>query len=297
VNGVHDLGGMHGFGPVVREENEPVFHADWERRTFRLMRALLARRAFNPDEFRHSIERMAPAEYLETSYYEHWLRGIERLLLEKGVVTREEFEAALRRMRDHESSADGAAQPVVKAGSADARGSLPANTAVAQASGLRHDPGYKARFVRGDHVVARNMNPVGHTRLPRHARGRRGVIREDLGVFVFPDTHAHGRGANPQHCYSVEFTARELWGADHSETDHVYLDLWEDYLGPDLVSAAVDNGRNASAKGRKPQRQRRQAVTPKAKPAAAKPRQPARGKAKQRAARTTKAARPKRKSR
>src|SRR5438552_11801172 len=114
MNGMHDLGGMHGFGPVVRETNEPVFHADCERRTLRLALGMFARQLANVDEFRHSIERMAPAEYLSTTYYEHWLHGVERLLLEKGVVTAAEVEAAERRLRDGHPVTSGAAQPLAK---------------------------------------------------------------------------------------------------------------------------------------------------------------------------------------
>ncbi len=91
MNGIHDLGGMHGFGPVVREKDEPVFHAEWERRTFGLLTATLALQRYNIDEFRHAIERMDPAHYLESSYYEHWLHAIETLLIEKGVITKQEL--------------------------------------------------------------------------------------------------------------------------------------------------------------------------------------------------------------
>ncbi len=103
----------------------------------------------------------------------------------------------------------------------------------------------------GDKVVARNMNPEGHTRVPRYARGKHGVIRHDWGVFVFPDTHAHGQGANPQHCYSVEFDARELWGPDHSVRERIYIDLWEDYLEADRAQRSA-TPRQKSAPAKKP---------------------------------------------
>lgn len=88
------------------------------------------------------------------------------------------------------------------------------------------------RFRPGDRVVARTINPPGHTRLPRYARGRRGVVDRDQGVFVFPDTHAMGQGPKPQRLYSVRFNARELWGEAASARDAVYIDLWDDYLDP-----------------------------------------------------------------
>lgn len=237
MNGVHDLGGMHGFGPVVPEPHEPVFHADWERRTFALALATMGTRRVNVDEFRRTIERIPPARYLASSYYEHWLDAVEALLVEKRLLNRDEIEARLRgasptgvppapTVADIPDEADAALW-------SDPRAANQPSRAVA----LRHDPKFKARFRPGDPVLARNLNPEGHTRLPRYARGRCGVIRRDWGTFVFPDTHAHGAGAHPQHCYSVEFSARELWGAPHSARDRVSVDLWEAYLAPDVAAA------------------------------------------------------------
>jgi nitrile hydratase len=118
---------------------------------------------------------------------------------------------------------------------------------------LRYDRSYKPRFTVGDKVVARNMNPEGHTRIPRYARGKHGVIRHDWGVFVFPDTHAHGQGANPQHCYSVEFEARELWGTGHSARERIYIDLWEEYLEADRAQrSATPRQKSAPAKNPAP---------------------------------------------
>ena len=97
----------------------------------------------------------------------------------------------------------------------------------------RVDEPVAAKFKVGDAVLVRNIHPTGHTRTPRYARGRRGVIDRDHGVFIFPDSHAAFKGKAPQHLYSVRFTARELWGPDASETDKVYLDMWDDYLDAD----------------------------------------------------------------
>src|SRR5260370_1897524 len=97
---------MHGFGPVVREENEPVFHAEWEGRTAALMRSALTGRVFNIDEFRRTIEQMPPASYLAATYYERWLYALQTLLLEKGVVSSAEFEAAVSRAREPETRSD-----------------------------------------------------------------------------------------------------------------------------------------------------------------------------------------------
>jgi nitrile hydratase beta subunit len=248
VNGVHDIGGMHGFGPVVREQNEPVFHADWEGRTAALMRSAMIGRVFNIDEFRRTLERMPPARYLAATYYERWLYALETLLLEKGVISSAELEAAVSGAHEAGGRGDGYGDTTgdsAQTSNADASAVLHRGDEGAspqpQPSGvaLRYDRSYKPRFKVGDKAVARNINPEGHTRIPRYARGKHGVIRHDWGVFVFPDTHAHGQGANPQHCYSVEFEARELWGPDHSARERIYIDLWEDYLEADRAQRSA----------------------------------------------------------
>jgi len=214
MNGVHDMGGMHGFGPVVREQNEPVFHAGWEGRIYALAFAA-GRGLINADEFRHAIERIPPERYLASSYYERWLAAIETLLVERRVVTREELLA----------KEDAAIDPALIANAVSTQGPPP----------LKSKSGGKpprARYAKGARVRARNLNPSGHTRIPRYVRGKAGVVERDWGVFVFPDTNAHHAGAKPQHCYSVSFGARELWGKSANSRERVYLDLWEDYLEP-----------------------------------------------------------------
>jgi nitrile hydratase subunit beta len=195
------MGGMHGFGPVVREQEEPVFHAAWEGKVRAMMGRTRTAGYYNLDEFRHAIERMPAEDYLRASYYERWLHSVEALLLEKGVITADELRSG------H------ASQP------ASAPGPRP---------GL--SPALVARFKPGDRVVARNMNPKGHTRLPGYARGKRGVIRTVNGPFLLPDSNAHGRGPDWQPCYAVEFSAHELWGETAQAGDRVCVDLWESYL-------------------------------------------------------------------
>lgn len=222
MNSVHDMGGMDGFGPVVRETNEPVFHADWERRLFALVNLAMRAAEINIDEFRHAIERIPPGRYLASSYYERWLAALETLLVERGVITRDELIAKL----------DDAAEVVGAEIATAVRTEGP--------DPIKEKPGAKsprASFAKGDRVRARNINPSGHTRIPRYVRGKRGVIARDWGVYVFPDTNAHHAGTKPQHCYSIEFEARELWGksADSRERnlrERVLIDLWEDYLEP-----------------------------------------------------------------
>ena len=220
MNGAHDLGGMQGFGPVVAEPDEPVFHAAWERRAFALTLAMGAWRRWNLDMSRSAREQMPPAEYLATSYYEHWLFGLERLLGEKGFLTAEEL---ARVARGEVAAGEGE----VREGALRPEG---VERMLRNRRAARLDEPVEPRFRAGQAVVARNVHPRGHTRIPRYVRGRRGVIDRDHGVFIFPDTHAAGEGTKPQHVYSVRFAARELWGTEARAADGVYVDLWDDYL-------------------------------------------------------------------
>jgi nitrile hydratase subunit beta len=216
MNGVHDMGGMHGFGAIEREADEPVFHYRWEARTFALRQACGALGKWNIDMARHANERMPPEEYLPATYYERWLAGLQRLLVENGVLTPSE----LARGRSERPAAAGlvpfAPEKVERA--------------VRTGRNYRVDAPVAAGFAAGAEVIARNINPTGATRLPRYVRGKVGTIERDHGVFVFPDTNAAGLGEKPQHLYSVRFSARELWGAEAPARDSVRLDLWEDYL-------------------------------------------------------------------
>jgi len=218
VNGVHDMGGMHGMGRVEYEQNEPVFHAPWEGRAFALNLAAAAWRKWSLDAFRYQIELLSPVEYLRMSYYEKWFTAVTERLVESGLVTRAEVESG--------KPAPGTAKAV------------PPLTAGHVPSMLRtgalavRDVAVAPRFHAGQLVRTRNINPTGHTRLPRYARDQQGTVGRDHGVYVFPDTSAHSPGEKPQHVYSVRFTARELWGEQASPRDAVYLDLWDDYLEP-----------------------------------------------------------------
>jgi nitrile hydratase subunit beta len=218
MNGIHDLGGMHGMGPIQPERNEPVFHARWEARVFAMVRAMGAWRKWNIDASRHQRELIPAAEWLRMSYYEKWLAGLIELMIAKGLVTRAEVES-------------GRASPE----SPKATPALPAAAVApltAKGSPYNRDVGVAPRFQRGQLVRARNMNPVGHTRLPRYVRAKLGTIDSVHGVFVFPDTNAHFKGEKPQPLYSVRFAARELWGEQAATQDFVYVDLWDDYLEP-----------------------------------------------------------------
>ncbi len=216
MNGVHDMGGMHGMGPIEEEKNEPVFHARWEGRVFALRRAMGAWHKWNIDVTRHEIELVPPAEYLRMSYYERQFAAFLELLVKRGFLTRAELEAGKPAPGSPRAvpalTVEKAAELVVKG--------VPTSRDIAVAP----------RFHTGQRVRARNMHPVGHTRLPRYVRAKLGTIVKDHGVFVFPDTNAHFLGENPQHVYSVRFAARELWGERAAPQDSVYVDLWDDYL-------------------------------------------------------------------
>jgi len=221
VNGAHDVGGMHGHGPVTVEHDEPVFHCAWERRMFALSIACGAHGRWNIDIVRSAREQMLPGDYLTTTYYEHWLFGFLRLLVKHGFASPDEIARAERG-----ELAPGQQAPI-QDGALRAEGvpRMLGNRRVA-----RLDDPVPPVFRVGQAVVARNLHPTGHTRTPRYVRGRRGEVAIDHGVFLFPDTHAAGKGPKPQHVYSVRFAARELWGPDASPRDSVYVDLWDDYL-------------------------------------------------------------------
>jgi nitrile hydratase len=205
VDGIHDLGGMGGFGPVEVERDEPVFHERWEAEAFALNAlGILVLRAYNVDEYRHAVERMAPAHYLGASYYERMLTGAASLLVEKGFVTRTELEVRA-----------GGAFPLAR----PAEAPRPADVAP-----------HKAHFAVGALVRVRDFHPRGHTRVPRYVRGKRGVIVHVAPKFGFPDTSAHGLAPREEHTYHVRFEASELWGSAAGSDEAVIVDLWASYL-------------------------------------------------------------------
>jgi nitrile hydratase len=216
MNGPHDLGGAHGFGAIVREADEPRFHAPWEQRAFALTLAMGATGAWNLDMSRHARERIPPAEYISASYYEIWLKGLERLLVERELVGAEELRTG------------GAIAPAKDLPRRPTAEAIPAISA--EGAPTERKPAGRALFKVDDLVRARVMHPEGHTRLPRYVRGRTGRIVRRHGAHVFPDSSAHGKGEDPRWLYTVAFAATELWGAQARAGDEVLLDLWEPYL-------------------------------------------------------------------
>ena len=213
MNGVHDMGGMANLGVLAPEIDEPVFHHDWEGRVHAMTVASPTRG--NIDAGRHQRELIPGPVYLAMTYYEKWFRSLSDLLRRADLVTAEEIAAG--------RAAPGFERATPRLAAAEVN-----ETMSRPGSYLR--PGPAPTFAVGQSVRARNLHPAGHTRLPRYARGRRGVISAYRGAHVFPDSHAHGRGEDPRPLYTVRFTARELWGPDANPRDSVCLDLWEPYL-------------------------------------------------------------------
>lgn len=218
MNGGQDLGGQMGFGPINPEPDEPVFHGAWEKRVLAMSVAAGAMGHWSIDESRHMRESIPPADYLSFSYYRIWLAGLEKLLLNHGFVTSAELDSGrvLGRGTDPKRVLQGVEVPAVlhKGFAADRPVTAP------------------ARFKAGDRVRTLNMHPKGHTRLPRYARARLGVVEHAHGMHVLPDTSAHGLGESPQWLYTVVFTAQELWGKAGDPTSSVSVECWESYLEP-----------------------------------------------------------------
>jgi nitrile hydratase beta subunit len=217
MNGIHDMGGMQGMGPIEYENNEPVFHEPWEARVYAMNRAVAATGKLKVTTSRPPIENLTALEYLRMSYYEKWLMSLTERMVASGLVTRAEIESG--------RAAEGSAKSVPAFSAAD----VPAF--MQRIPPMRKDQ-VAVRFQVGQHVRARNINPVTHTRLPRYVRGKAGTIERDRGVATLPDTNVYGLGEKPQHVYSVRFSARELWGEQAAPQDAVYIELWDDYLEP-----------------------------------------------------------------
>jgi nitrile hydratase subunit beta len=215
MNGVHDMGGMHGMGPIGHDPDQPVFREPWEGRVWALYRATAPYGRGIWRNFRFELEQIPPSEYLRMPYYERWFTVLVNRLLRTGYVTQGELASG--------RATPGAPTPALPPAPPREPGAIPGAS--------RLDLPVRARYRAGQRVRARNIHPEGHTRLPRYVRGKRGVITRDHGVWALQDTDAAGeRVGNPQHVYTVRFTSRELWGEAASARDSVYVDMWEDYL-------------------------------------------------------------------
>ena len=213
MNSIHDMGGMDNMGSIEIEQDEPVFHAPWEGRVYGLVMSWGSWGRWQEwGSFRYALEQIDPADYLSWSYYEKWFSVHERKALETGLVTTAELAA----------------------GSADQSIPVPSLAPYSPPSlGSRKlDIDLEAGFKPGDLVRTKELNPVGHIRLPRYVRDKIGEVISDNGVYALQDTDESGvrLGNTPQHVYTVRFQARELWGDRGHEKDTIHLDLWEEYL-------------------------------------------------------------------
>ena len=224
MNGIHDVGGMQTFGPVDPHDDGHPFHADWEGRVFAISLILPAQGVYNLNEFRDRRERIPAPEFLRRSYFDLWLTSMEALVVEKGVVTREELEARAR-----EAGARGAGTPWA---SGDGGCLAERMLGIIREGVPAGREGPAPRFHPGDRVRARNLHPPGHIRMPRYVRGKVGVVDRCHGCFDLPDASARGRDL-PQPLYTVRFEAVDLWGDQGRAGDGVRVDLWESYLEPE----------------------------------------------------------------
>lgn len=218
MNGPQDMGGLQGFGPVVPEPDEPVFHAEWEKSAMALTVAMGFMGVWNIDMSRHARESLAPADYISWSYYRIWLTALENMLVEQGLAA----DSEIRSGKAETPRAELKAAPGPEAVPAILRSGGPSERA----------PVTPAKYAVGDKVKTCNINPAGHTRLPRYARAKHGEIVRINGVHVFPDSNAAGQGENPHWLYSVRFDAKQLWGEDALFDGGVNLDCWEPYIEP-----------------------------------------------------------------
>jgi nitrile hydratase subunit beta len=218
MDGIHDMGGMDGFGKVEPEPNEPVFHAEWEGRVMAMNRAMGATGAWNIDMSRFSREVLPPDVYLSSSYYRKWFLGLEQMLLERGLIDADEVASG---------HAKRPAKPL-------RRGNFTVNDVqrVLTRGSFSRPPQGPARYKPGERVRCKNIHPATHTRLPRYVRGHVGMVERIQGCHVFPDAAATGRGDNPQWLYTVCFDGRELWGPEGDPTVTISIDAFEPYLDP-----------------------------------------------------------------
>jgi nitrile hydratase beta subunit len=217
MNGVHDMGGMHGFGPVEPEENEPVFHEPWEGRVLGMQRAMGYIGLWNIDMSRASTEKLPPHIYLGVPYYEKWARGLESRAIAHGLVGADEL-AAGRSLRP---------------GKVVNRKLTAVNVDMTRAGVSYSRPApHPALFAPGARVLAKNINPQTHTRLPRYVRGHVGIVEAIRGCHVFPDSVVGGKGEDPQWLYTVVFEGQEIWGDQSDPKLKVSVEAFEPYLEP-----------------------------------------------------------------
>lgn len=219
MNSIHDMGGMHGFGKIPYEENEPVFHAAWEGRVYAMA---MYTPVGVPGGFRYMIEKMNPADYLSASYYEKWMHARTQGLLEKGIFTQQELEAKIKYFAEHQD-----AQPPVVQDAEKLERALQSLVKQQPPDPAQPNP---PKFKAGDMIRAKNMHPVGHTRLPRYCRGKLGVVDHYYDYWWVDDTPPAGEEHAIEPLYRIKFEARELWGDEAEPNQVLYIDMFESYL-------------------------------------------------------------------
>ncbi|WP_416984441.1 nitrile hydratase subunit beta [Streptomyces sp. T028] len=225
MNGVFDLGGTDGLGPVLTEENEPVFRAEWEKAAFSLFAGCFRAGLFNVDMFRHGIEQMDPAEYLLSNYYEHWVHTAEHFAAKAGMIDPAELDQRTAFFLAHPDAGLPRRDDPELLAFVDA--------AVTGGAPAARESDKQARFKVGDVVAIASDSPAGHTRRARYVRGRTGVVTGAHGTFIYPDSAGNGGGDAPEHLYTVRFSARELWGEKAGDPNAtVCYDAWEPYMIP-----------------------------------------------------------------
>ena len=222
MNGVHDMGGMHGFGPIDIEVDEPIFHDEWEGRVYGMVTSIREEHdVYGPYGSRHYIENIPPAQYLASSYYEKWMLALETALVSKGLLTAEELDARTRQFSDDPSA------EVARRDNPDLAERV--RQRIYKPQPLEQRASTEPLFSVGDEIVVRNIHPMGHTRLPRYVRGKRGVIARIYGAQGFQDEPTVADNS-PQHVYSVVFEVSELWGGNAEPNQLLYIDMWECWM-------------------------------------------------------------------
>ncbi len=219
MDGIHDMGGMHGFGRIPIEDDY-VFDSDWQRRSFALAEALAPITPFGTDEHRQAIERIPPSDYLKLDYFEKWAVATESLLKQAGHISQDELDVGAKLFHADVGDRSPVTGPELV-------------QAMKQGVPLKFpDDSQPQRFSEGDVVLVSSESPYLHTRLPRYVRGKTGLVASAEGVFAFPDAAVGGVGAPRQHCYTVAFSSETLWGREAEPNEVIHLDLWESYLEP-----------------------------------------------------------------
>jgi len=223
VNGAHDLGGLDGLGPVVVENDEPVFHLEWEKAAFAMFSMPFRAGFFGVDQFRYGIEQMHPAEYLASRYYEHWMHTVEHYGEKAGVLDPAEIERRTQHYLEHPD------EPLPQRGDPDLLAFVNGVVKTGAPAGRPSDAAPK--FAVGDRVRVIDDSPLDHTRKARYIRGKTGVIELAHGTFIYPDSAGNGRGEDPKHVYTVKFDSTHLWGPEAGDPNaSVYFDVWEPYI-------------------------------------------------------------------